>query len=296
VVTDFDLQAYLKARAAQVEAALATTLPPGPDRLLEAMRYSLLGGGKRLRPVLAMAAAEWVGADPTDVMPFACALEYIHTYSLIHDDLPCMDDDDYRRGRLTNHKVYGEAIATLAGDALLTHAFALVVQQAQRPGANPVAVLETLQELAVAAGAAGMVGGQVEDLLWEGRNADLAQLQHIHALKTGALFRAALVGGGRLAGATPQQLAALRTYAEHFGLAFQITDDILDVVGDSAKLGKSTGSDERKQKSTYVRHLGLAGARERAAAEVAAAVAALGDGERGAALRSLAHYIIMREQ
>jgi geranylgeranyl diphosphate synthase, type II len=260
------------------------------------MRYSLLAGGKRLRPVLVIAAAALYGAPAERVMPAACALEMIHTYSLIHDDLPCMDDDDLRRGRPTNHKVYGEALATLAGDALLTMAFELLARQALVDGVAPHHAAAVVAEVAAAAGAAGMVGGQVEDIAWEGRGASAEQLKRIHRLKTGALFRASLVAGAGLCGASAAELAALRTYAHHFGLAFQIQDDVLDVVGDAAKTGKGVGRDVKHGKSTYVSHYGLEGARQAARAEVAAACAALElFGAKAAFLEALAQFVVDRE-
>ncbi|MGE5675429.1 MAG: polyprenyl synthetase family protein [Mycobacterium leprae] len=302
-----EIAAYLKKQSQQVDQALDhyTTavgqgdmlhLDTAPSQLLEAMRYSLLAGGKRLRPALVIAAAGLFGRGPLDVMPAACALEMIHTYSLIHDDLPAMDDDDLRRGRPTNHKVYGEALAILAGDALLTMAFELAGQQIQLPGSNPTTVLQVVRELAVAAGAAGMVGGQVEDLKWEGKHASADQLQQIHRLKTGALFNAALRIGGLLGGATTAELEALSAYAAHFGLAFQIQDDVLDVIGDAAKTGKGVGRDAKLDKSTYVSHFGLDGAIARARAEVDAAKAALHIfGERAAVLTALAQFVVDRE-
>lgn len=304
-----DLAAYMKERARLVNEALdrytaavggdgvvRPALEGIPPVLLEAMRYSLLAGGKRLRPLLVMAAAELRGLAPGKVMPTACALEMIHTYSLIHDDLPCMDDDDLRRGRPTNHKVYGEAVATLAGDALLTMAFELLALQSQIEGTAPEQVTRVVAEMAAAAGAAGMVGGQVEDLLWEEKEAPPEQLQRIHLLKTGALFRAALRSGAILGGAGAAEIAALDRYAYHFGLAFQIQDDVLDVVGDVAKMGKAVGSDARQHKSTYVSHFGLEGAQRMAREHIAAAQEALSPfGVRGEALAALAQFVIDRE-
>ncbi len=228
-VAAFDLNRYLAERAALVERELAQAVPEsdGPASTLSAaMRYSLLGGGKRLRPILALAACEAVGGRLESAIGFACAIEMIHTYSLIHDDLPCMDDDDLRRGRPTNHKVYGEAIATLAGDGLLTDAFRIAARASSAAG--PAVVLDTLAELAEAAGSSGMVGGQVIDLLGERRPIDLAQLEYLHSKKTGALFVSAVRGGARLGGADSAQLAALAEYARAVGLAFQVIDDVLE--------------------------------------------------------------------
>lgn len=300
---------YLKEHAHRVDQALDRyTSPDGdanatplvlntiPPRLLEAMRYSLLGGGKRLRPVLVITAAGLFGLSPERVMPTACALEMIHTYSLIHDDLPCMDDDDLRRGRPTNHKVFGEAMATLAGDGLLTMAFELLAAQADVEGTRPEQVNKVVREVALGAGPAGMVGGQVLDLEWEGRNASAGQLQQVHRLKTGALFRASLRIGAILGGATEAERNALDQYAAHFGLAFQIQDDLLDVIGDAVKTGKGVGRDEKHHKSTYVSHFGLKGAEELARAEVAAAIEALAPfGARAEALAALAQFVIDRE-
>lgn len=292
------IAAYLKEQSQLVDRYLDqyTAVDGVPQPLLESMRYSLLGGGKRLRPILVIAAAALFGVEGLRVMPAACALELIHTYSLVHDDLPCMDDDDLRRGRPTNHKVYGDAVATLAGDGLLTMAFELVSRQAEEEGVTPAQVVRVVREVAVAAGAAGMVGGQVEDLSWEGREAPAAQLQQIHALKTGALFRASLRAGAILSGATDEQLGSLDIYAHHFGLAFQIQDDVLDVIGDASKTGKGVGRDSKHQKSTYVSHYGLAGAQERARAQVLAAQQALVSfGDRAHLLVALAQFVVDRE-
>ncbi|HNO67768.1 MAG TPA: polyprenyl synthetase family protein, partial [Pseudomonadota bacterium] len=262
----FDLKSYLSARRDLVEAELAKlgklkALVHGdtgfaPGKLAEAMNYSLLAGGKRLRPILAMAGCEAMGKPPTMALHFGCAVEMIHTYSLIHDDLPAMDNDDFRRGRPTNHKVYGEALAILAGDALLTDAFALA---AQSPA--PAAVLvEIIRELSFAAGSPGMVGGQVIDVEATGKKVDLDHLKVLHAMKTGALFDVSLRGGARLGGATDEQLGHIRTYAQALGLAFQIVDDVLDVTADLAQLGKDPGSDREAGKTTYVDLLGVEGA------------------------------------
>lgn len=276
--------------------ATAPSLSEAPPSLLEAMRYSLMGGGKRLRPVLVIAAAKLFGVPAERVMPTACALELIHTYSLIHDDLPAMDDDDLRRGRPTSHKVFGEAVAILAGDALLTMAFELAGRQARVPGVTAEQAAQVVVEIASGAGPAGMVGGQVEDLTWEGRSAGEAQLIRIHRLKTGALIRTALRCGAILGGASAADLDRLTQYADHFGLAFQIQDDVLDVAGDAAKTGKGVGRDAKHQKSTYVSLFGLEGARVRARAEVAAARTALTNfGQRADALVTLVQFVIDRE-
>jgi geranylgeranyl diphosphate synthase type II len=280
-VSAFDLAAYLAARRALVDGALERLLPPEdapPPMLHRAMRYSVMAGGKRLRPILVIAGAEAAGGDAEAVMPTACALEMIHTYSLIHDDLPAMDDDDYRRGRLTNHKVFGEAMAILAGDALLTLAFRLVAENCSAVRDARV-VCDVVAEIAGAAGADGMVGGQVVDLESEGKTVTAETLDYIHVHKTAALIRASLRAGAMLAGAHPGMLAAITAAGESLGLAFQIVDDILDVEGSLEELGKTAGSDERKQKATYPALHGLDASRRRARAltrEAKQALAPLG--------------------
>jgi geranylgeranyl diphosphate synthase type II len=267
----FDLKAYLEARRAMVDAALDRVLPPEtaePYSIHRAMRYSVLAPGKRLRPVLVIAGAEAVGGRADDVLDTACALELIHAYSLIHDDLPAMDDDDYRRGRLTNHKVFGEAIAILAGDALLTLAFRLVAGNAARVLATPAVMGAVVAEVADAAGTGGMVGGQVVDIESEGKAIAPEMLDYIHLHKTAALIRAALRVGAVLAGARSEQVEAISQAGQALGLAFQIVDDILDVEGSLAELGKSAGSDERKQKATYPALYGLPESKRRARALV----------------------------
>lgn len=264
--------------------------------LCESMKYSLTAGGKRLRPILIMAAADAVGARGTDFIHIACAIEMIHTYSLIHDDLPAMDNDDYRRGKLTNHKVYGDGMAILAGDALLTQAFEVMLRQDNLPAD---VLLKVVREMAIGAGPNGMVGGQAIDLEAEGKqkSLSLSGLKKMHAGKTGALFRAAIRSGAIVAGATEKELEALTTYADCFGLAFQITDDILDVVGDEAVIGKPVGSDERNDKSTYVSLTSLEEARRLAADTVADGVAALEMfGDKASFLRELLEYLLKRNK
>ena len=212
----------------------------GISKVDDAMAYSLLAGGKRIRPVLLMATAEALGVKGYNYLPVACGLEMIHTYSLIHDDLPCMDDDDYRRGRLTNHKVFGEAMAVLAGDGLLTLAFEVMLEQ---KNVDPRVLIETVREMAMCAGNFGMVGGQGLDLENEGKSISAEELRKMHAGKTGALFIAAVRGGAHLAGANEQELLALTKFADLLGLAFQITDDILDVEGTTEALGKPAGTE-----------------------------------------------------
>jgi geranylgeranyl diphosphate synthase type II len=292
----FDLDAYMKERLAAVDAALDVFLPPETERpgtLHKAMRYSVFAGGKRLRPILVMAGAEAVGGTAEQVMPTACAMELIHTYSLVHDDLPAMDNDDFRRGVPTNHKVFGEATAILAGDALLTLAFRLVADNLRQ--ANPGA-LEVVVDIADAAGHGGMVAGQVADLEAEGRQVGADTVDYIHAHKTGALIRTSLRVGARLCGATAEQVRALSVAGADLGLAFQIVDDILDVVASSEELGKTAGKDQIQQKATYPAIHGIEASRARARAlvdEADAALAALGP--RAEPIRALGRFILERK-
>jgi geranylgeranyl diphosphate synthase type II len=265
------------------------------------MRYSLLAGGKRLRPILCLAACELAGGSREQAMPTAVALEMVHTMSLIHDDLPAMDNDDLRRGRPTNHKVYGEANAILAGDALLTRAFEMVALRS--PGVAAERLLAVVAELSLASGAPGLVGGQVVDLECEGKDVDLDTLEYIHLHKTGALLRACVLSGALIAGASEALLEALRVYARGIGLAFQIIDDILDVTASSEVLGKTAGKDLTADKTTYPKLLGLEESRQRAEALVAEAKAALAPyaggedgGLRAAPLLALADYITSRDR
>ena len=282
-----ELARYLAARRRLVDGALRACLPPGRSRLGQAMRYSLLGGGKRLRPIVALAAGEAAGATARAVLPFACAIEMIHTYSLVHDDLPAMDDDDLRRGRPTCHKVYGEGLAILVGDALLTEAFGLM---ASARGA--ARALEAVSEVARAAGVAGMVGGQALDLAAEGTRATLATLRAIHARKTGALFRIAARTGGLVAGAAPAVLRRLTDYGEHLGLAFQIADDILDAAGGPEADGRT---DRELRKATYPAVLGAAAARSHLVRSRDRALAALLPlGPAAEPLQALADHIVAR--
>ncbi len=298
--TTLALPEYLRGACRRVDEALLRYLPepsaggPCPPRLAEAMRYSTMAGGKRLRPVLCLMAAEACGGETDLALPAACALEMVHTYSLIHDDLPAMDDDDLRRGRPTCHKAFDEATAVLAGDALLTLAFETVSTHVR-----PVeAALECVRLLAEAAGPRGMVGGQMADLEAEGRGDGTVQaLESIHRRKTGALLRGALQMGGASAGAGPSQLAALDAYGRSVGLAFQVVDDLLDVTGDEAKLGKRVNKDSGLGKWTYPAFLGVEGSRLKArqlADEAVAALAPLGD--RGDRLRALALDLLERDR
>jgi geranylgeranyl diphosphate synthase type II len=286
----FELDSYLKQRAAMVEDSL-TQLLPRDGVLADAMRYTTLGGGKRLRAVLFLAAAEYSGlAELKAVMPAAAALECVQAYSLIHDDLPCMDDDEMRRGKPTNHRVFGEAVALLAGDGLLTYAFELL-SKLNLPAAN---VLAAISDLAVAIGPAGMVEGQALDCQWTGKRLSLEQMKQLHLRKTAALLCSALRCGAHLAGAQEADLAALTAYGLNFGLAFQIIDDLLDEAGDPEKMGKNAGSDARLGKTTYPVLLGAAEAKKLAVSAIADAKAALAPA-RSEALSGLADYVISRQ-
>lgn len=293
-----DLKSYLEHRVSRVDKALDAALPAEgtlPASLHKAMRYSIFAGGKRIRPILMIAACEAVGGDSERVMPAACAMEMIHTYSLIHDDLPAMDDDDFRRGRPTNHKVFGEATAILAGDALLTEAFILLSNPEANSGIAPEINRRVIHAIARCAGSLGMVGGQVVDMESEGNAIDFPTLEYIHTHKTGALILASIQAGALVGGADDAAFAALTRYGEAAGLAFQVADDILDVVGDQAQLGKDVGSDQARGKATYVALLGLEEARRRARDLRDLALSALEPlGERAEPLRSIANYIVDR--
>ncbi|MCC6812366.1 MAG: polyprenyl synthetase family protein [Deltaproteobacteria bacterium] len=299
----FQLEPYLKERRALVEAELKKVYPDGsPQALREATEYSLLAGGKRLRPILALAAAEAVGGRAEDALAPALALEMIHSYSLIHDDLPAMDNDDLRRGRPTNHKVYGEGMAILAGDALLTDAFYVIGKVAKQVSGSDGGALGSraarcVLEVAHAAGSAGMVGGQVLDIQATGKKQTEQQLVDIHRMKTGALFVAAVVCGAIMGGANPDTVERLRRFAQHAGLGFQIIDDVLDVTQDSATLGKPQGSDAAAGKTTYVDVLGIDGAKARAADCLKKALAEIDAlGANAQALSAIAKYLIDRDR
>jgi geranylgeranyl diphosphate synthase type II len=291
-----DLSRYLTARTSLVDRALDRFLPKAtakPQTIHKAMRYSLFAGGKRLRPVLALASAEACGGTVEDAMPAACAVECIHTYSLIHDDLPCMDDDDLRRGRPTNHKVFGEGIAVLAGDALLTSAFEIL---AQTRGAKRYPVAAQVADLAHASGSRWLVGGQVADLEGEGCKLNAAELQYIHECKTAALLTVSIRLGAMSANATPAQLKSLTTFGKSVGLAFQVIDDILDVTQSSEKLGKTAGKDLNAQKATYPAIHGLEKSRQTARRLTASAHAVLRPFKKnGDTLSALADYLLARE-
>ena len=292
------LKDYLRDRSMLVDKALDRWLPGDnhlPHALHQAMRYSIFAGGKRLRPILMIAASEAVGGSAEQVLHAACAMEMIHTYSLIHDDLPAMDDDDVRRGRPTNHKVYGEAVAILAGDALLTEAFRLLADAEANRSTPPATVLRIIDLVARYSGSQGMVGGQVVDMESEGHEIDFPTLEYIHTHKTGGLILASVQVGALLGGGDEQQFAALSRFGGAAGLAFQIADDILDVVGDQAELGKNVGSDQARGKATYPALLGLAEARQRAKELCDLAVDALTPlGAAAEPLQTLARYIVDR--
>ena len=266
----------LQALRDRVEARLETILPADPG-LAEAMRYSLLAGGKRLRPILALEFCRVCGGEPEKALDAACGLEMLHTYSLIHDDLPCMDNDDLRRGKPTNHKVFGEDLAILAGDGLLNSAAEIMARACRKAGARGVLAMETIMRHA---GASGMIGGQTEDLAAEGQTPTEETVRYIHLHKTADLLEAPMEAGLLLAGAPEETVALGRAYGEHFGLAFQITDDLLDVVGDAGLLGKNTGMDAELGKMTWVALRGVERAREDARREAEAALEALA-GMRG---------------
>jgi len=290
------LSLYLKKRKALIEAALKSSVPPAgvrPATIHRAIRYSLLAGGKRMRPILALAAAEACGiADYSQVLPAACAVELIHTYSLIHDDLPCMDDDDLRRGRPTSHKVYGEGVAVLAGDALLTRAFGLLAT-INLPKRYALALL--IEETATAAGSLHLIAGQVADLEAEGKKPTLTDVRFIHERKTAAMVVLPLRLGAMVADATPAQLKALGEFGLALGVAFQVIDDILDVTESSEKLGKSAGKDLAAAKATYPAVIGLEASRAEAARLTRIAHAALKPlGKNGDRLIQIAEYLLGR--
>jgi geranylgeranyl diphosphate synthase type II len=288
------LTATWKKLSCQVDRALERYLPgedTPPTELSCAMRYSVFAGGKRLRPVLCLMAGKMVGSPAAALMPGACAIEMVHTYSLIHDDLPAMDDDDYRRGRLTSHKVFGEAMAILAGDGLLTLAFETITRYTR----DPKVAAKLCRELAAASGWSGMVGGQVFDIKSEGRPPDAKLVEEIHKRKTAALIRASVRMGAIAGGARDAELRDLTRFGEALGLLFQVTDDILDEIGDEEKMGKRLHKDAEQGKQTYPRVHGLEAALRLAASLAAAAEKALANyGERAEVLRSLPRFILER--
>jgi geranylgeranyl diphosphate synthase type II len=293
-----DITSYLSKKKDGVDKTLEKLVPPAkifPPSIYEAMRYSLFAGGKRVRPILAIAAAEALGARTADLLPLAGALELIHTYSLIHDDLPAMDNDDFRRGRPTCHKVYGEAIAILAGDGLLNMAFEVLSDPRRLKSVSANRLIAIIREISTASGVSGMVGGQVVDIESEGKDIDFPMLEYIHTHKTGTLIRASVRVGALYARAGKRHFTALTHYGEMVGLAFQIADDILDVTGKQEEIGKDVGSDIKKGKMTFPSFYGLEESRRRAVEVVDKAVTALKDFDRKAdPLRELAKFIINR--
>ncbi len=299
-MNDFPLKDYIQKRKEIVDSHLDVLLPrPGSPsgKVVEAMRYSLSAGGKRVRPILMMAACEAVGGNFNSIMPAACAMECVHTYSLIHDDLPAMDDDDLRRGKPTCHKVFGEAVAILAGDGLLTYAFELMTRPEMLSQVDGGLVNRAIHVFARAAGVSGMVGGQTADVLFEGKPIDAQTLDYIHRHKTGALIRASVEMGALLGGGGPQQVERLSRYGTALGLAFQVVDDLLDVVGDEEKLGKPVGSDERNRKATYPALFGLEETQKRAEELKNEALENLSNfGPEADPLRAIAIYVVERDR
>lgn len=292
------IQSYLEEKVTFIESRLLEALETEsvPKTLYESMKYSLSAGGKRLRPILVLAVLETLGQPIERGIPFALSLEMIHTYSLIHDDLPAMDDDQLRRGKPTNHVVFGEAAAILAGDALLTRAFGYIAKSYMaHPEVKPSTIVQLIAELGQRAGAAGMVGGQMADIEGEGKHLSLEELEFIHRHKTGDLLVASLRGGAYLAEASEKQIEALTEYGIAIGLAFQIQDDVLNVIGDATALGKAVGSDEARQKATYPSLMGLEESKQRLAELVTYAKRTLDDaGMAGSPLHELADFIINR--
>ncbi len=292
--------AYLEDKGTIVDACLNRLLPEKetfPPSLHQAMRYCLFAGGKRIRPALAFAAAEAVGGNPDRIVEEACALELIHTFTLIHDDLPSMDNDDFRRGLPSTHKVFGEAMAILAGDALLTEAFKILSCGHLRGAHKAEHMVAVIHLLAEASGSRGIVGGQVVDLDSEGKMIDRERLEYIHSHKTGRLIAASVIMGGILGGASREEIAHLKGFGETIGHAFQIVDDILDVEGSKDKLGKNTGSDQKKQKATYPSIVGMEEARKKGMEYYHRAREFLGSFDaRADHLRDIALYIIQRQQ
>jgi len=292
-----DLKKYLTDNREAVDSFFHSYFkePRKPSILQQAMLYSLFAGGKRIRPVLALASYEACGGNPAEIVPYAATLELIHTYSLIHDDLPAMDNDDLRRGKPTNHKVYGEAIAILAGDALLTEAFSILSDSSLSKTVKKADLLQALREIALASGLSGMVAGQVQDILSENFDPDRETLEFIHMHKTATLIRASVMMGPILYGSSNDILEALSEYGNKIGLAFQVIDDILDIEGDAKELGKPIGSDERANKMTYPSLYGIEESREIARRLIASAVSSLSSFSSNAdPLREIANYLLNR--
>ncbi|MFA5014647.1 MAG: polyprenyl synthetase family protein [Actinomycetota bacterium] len=293
-----DIAKYLEDMKNMVNIALDEYLRPKadiPKILIEAMRYSVLAGGKRLRPILCLASGQVLGGRIETILPVACAIELIHTYSLIHDDLPAIDNDDFRRGKLSNHKMFGEDMAIAAGDCLLTYAFELISSSYTDGKVRPELALRLVQEISTAAGITGMVAGQVVDIKSTSKELDKNVLQYIHTHKTGALITASVRTGAMVAGATAQELEALTNYAKNIGLAFQIVDDLLDVVGDKKKLGKTVGKDSEQKKMTYVSVYGARKADQIARQKIAAANNSLSQFKEPDLLIQIADFIVKRQ-
>lgn len=294
-----NFEAWLNEKTNNIEQYLKITVEEKdkPQKLIyEAMNYSLLSGGKRLRPVLLLAAYELFNNNENAAMPFACAMEMIHTYSLIHDDLPAMDNDDYRRGRLSNHKKFGEATAILAGDGLLNMAFETGLKAAVESEINSNNAVKALFEIALSSGADGMIGGQVVDMFGHDKISSVEDLKHMYSLKTGAIIKSSITAGAVLGGASKQELHALESYAKNIGLAFQIEDDILDVTGNIEKLGKKTGSDEANDKITYLSFISIEEAQKQVEILTNEAIESLYIfGDKATYLIELAKYLTNRD-
>lgn len=293
-MTELEFEEILKNDIKMVEKAIIDFLPVceyGQDEVAEAMKYSLSNGGKRLRPVFCMEFANCLGLQKENALPFACAIEYIHTYSLIHDDLPCMDDDDYRRGKPSCHKMFGETTALLAGDALLTHAFKIATDAEL----SSEKIVKAVTLLSKQSGVEGMIGGQVLDLKYEKENPNLSQLLSVHKLKTSALIELSCLLGCVAAGANEEQMKAASKFANDLGVAFQIKDDILDVIGDAEKLGKPIGSDASNDKTTYVSLVGLDKAQEDVEELTKSAISMLSNFENTDFLKTLSNKLVYRE-
>ncbi len=295
-----DIEKYLEEKRHLVDRYLEAHLSPigtSPAVLHESIRYSLLAGGKRIRPILTIAAAEAIGPPPQAMLPVACAFEFIHTYSLIHDDLPAMDNDDFRRGKPTNHKVYGDGMAILAGDGLQTMAFEWCSRADLVNDIEPFVQVQIIAELAIGSGNQGMVGGQVLDIQAENQQVDLTELQNIHAHKTGKLIRASVRAGALLAGANLTQFELLTGYADDIGLAFQFADDVLNVTGTREELGKDANTDAERGKQTYPSFYGLEGAKKLAQECADRAIGRLSSfDDKADPLRGIAQYIVSRRK
>lgn len=294
-----NLKSVLQEKRTVVEESLKRFLPTPetyPEILCKSIQYSLFAGGKRLRPILTLSSCEAIGGSIEDALPFACAIEMIHTYSLIHDDLPSMDDDTYRRGKLTNHKVFGEAMAILSGDALLTHAFFIMTDSGNIKNIRPSCVIQIVNEISSWCGINGMIAGQVTDIQSQNKRINKDMLRYIHINKTAALIKASVRAGAIVGGASQKNLDSLTEYGEKIGLAFQITDDILDIEGKMEKLGKDVGSDRRHKKATYPEYIGLEESKKKAEKLMGEAMDAIkGFGSRADLLKELAGFVLQRD-